>query len=65
MEREINYEGLYTLHYTLEGINVTLWSVIDMHGNDISSNVDHCDWEHFEEWIASELAGTFCYFNEC
>lgn len=64
-EREIDYNGIYTLYYTLDGISVKLWSVHDMHGNDISSIVDHYDWIHFQEWIASELAGTFCYFGEC
>lgn len=63
--REINYNGLYTLFYELEGLKVKLWHVEDMHGNDITSFVDNHDWGHFEQWIASELQGTFCYFNEC
>lgn len=63
--REINYNGLYTLYYELDGLSVKLWHVEDMHGNDISSFVDNHDWGHFEQWIASELQSTFCYFNEC
>ena len=63
--REINYNDTYTLIYELDGINVTLYHVEDMFGNDKTSYVDHHDWEYLEEWITSQLTDTFCYFNEC
>lgn len=63
--REINCNDTYTLIYELDGIKVTLYHVEDMFGNDLTSSIDHHDWEYLEEWITSQLTDTFCYFNEC
>lgn len=63
--REINYEDTHTLIYELDGIKVTLCHVEDMLGNDKTSHIDKHDWAYLEEWIASQLTDTFCYFNEC
>ena len=64
-ERQIWYNDTYLLHFTLEGLKVTLWAVEDVNGNDITSRVDRYDWTRFEEYISSRLEGQFCYFNEC
>lgn len=63
--RVLLYKDLYCLYYRTEGLDVTLWYVEDLDGNDITSKIDHYDWKLFEEFITQRLHSTFCYFNEC
>lgn len=59
------YKDLYCLYYTAEGLDVKLWFVEDLEGEDITSQIDSHDWREFEDWISQKLQSTFCYFGEC
>ena len=50
----INYED-YILYYELKNDSdkVTLWRVVSIDGEDLTSFVDSHDWKYFEDWINS------------
>ena len=63
--RVMVYKDLYCLYYRTEGLQVKLWYVEDLDGQDVTSKIDSHDWRHFEQYISDRLHSTFCYFNEC